>query len=282
MVEAFTYYAHREKLTVIGREQGVERLNRDALAIASEVADESGALLAGNVCNTNIWDPDSPGTRNAARAMFEEQVGWAVDAGVDFIIGETFEWVGEAMAALETIKAAGKHAVMTFSIVPHGTLFDADPVEGCRRLADAGADVVGFNCSYGPMTMLPLVERVRESVSCHVAALPVPYRTTDEHPSFFSFRNPDRPDLPDGNPFPTALDSYACDRHEMAGFARKAYNMGTRYIGVCCGAGPHHIRSIAEMLGRTPPASRYSPDMSKHASLGTDPIVTEAFRRYAD
>ena len=282
VVEAFTYYAHREKLTVIGREQGVERLNRDALAIASEVADESGALLAGNVCNTNIWDPDSPGTRNAARAMFEEQVGWAVDAGVDFIIGETFEWVGEAMAALETIKAAGKHAVMTFSIVPHGTLFDADPVEGCRRLADAGADVVGFNCSYGPMTMLPLVERVRESVSCHVAALPVPYRTTDEHPSFFSFRNPDRPDLPDGNPFPTALDSYACDRHEMAGFARKAYNMGTRYIGVCCGAGPHHIRSIAEMLGRTPPASRYSPDMSKHASLGTDPIVTEAFRRYAD
>ena len=282
VVEAFTYYAHREKLTVIGREQGVERLNRDALAIASEVADESGALLAGNVCNTNIWDPDSPGTRKAARAMFEEQVGWAVDAGVDFIIGETFEWVGEAMAALETIKAAGKHAVMTFSIVPHGTLFDADPVEGCRRLADAGADVVGFNCSYGPMTMLPLVERVRESVSCHVAALPVPYRTTDEHPSFFSFRNPDRSDLPDGNPFPTALDSYACDRHEMAGFARKAYDMGTRYIGVCCGAGPHHIRSIAEMLGRTPPASRYSPDMSKHASLGTDPIVTEAFRRYAD
>jgi len=282
VVEAFTYYAHREKLTVIGREQGVERLNRDALAIAAEVADESGALLAGNICNTNIWDPDSPGTRKAAHAMFEEQVGWAVDAGVDFIIGETFEWVGEAMAALETIKAAGKHAVITFSIVPHGTLFDADAVEGCRRLADAGADVVGFNCSYGPVTMLPLVERVRERVSCHVAALPVPYRTTDECPSFFSFRNPDRPDLPDGNPFPTALDSYACDRHEMAGFARKAYDMGTRYIGVCCGAGPHHIRSIAEMLGRTPPASRYSPDMSKHASLGTDPIVTEAFRRYAD
>ena len=184
VVEAFTYYAHREKLTVIGREQGVERLNRDALAIASEVADESGALLAGNVCNTNIWNPDSARSRKAARAMFEEQVGWAVDADADFVIGETFEWVGEAMAALETIKAAGKRAVITFSIVPHGTLFDADAVEGCRRLTDAGADVVGFNCSYGPATMLPLVEAVRENVSCHVAALPVPYRTTDEHPSF--------------------------------------------------------------------------------------------------
>ena len=147
VVEAFTYYAPREKLTVIGKEQGVERLNRDALAIAAEVADESGALLAGNICNTNIWNPDSARTRESARAMFEEQVGWAVDAGVDFIIGETFEWVGEAMAALETIKAAGKQAVITLSIVPHGTgtLFDAEAVEGCRRLADGGADVVGFN-----------------------------------------------------------------------------------------------------------------------------------------
>ena len=282
VVEAFTYYAHREKLTVIGKERGVERLNRDALAIASEVADESGALLAGNICNTNIWNPDSARTRNAARAMFEEQVGWAVDAGVDFVIGETFEWVGEAMAALETIKAADKQAVITFSIVPHGTLFDADAVDGCRRLADAGADVVGFNCSYGPGTMLPLVEAVRENVSCHVAALPVPYRTTEEHPSFFSFRDPDRDDLPGGDPFPTALDSYTCDRLEMARFARRVHDMDVRYIGVCCGAGPHHIRSIAEVLGRTPPASRYSPDMTKHASLGTDPIVTEASRRYAD
>lgn len=282
VVEAFTYYAHREKLTVIGQEKRVERLNRDALAIAAEVADESGALLAGNICNTNIWDPDRPKTQAAARAMFEEQVEWAVDANVDFIIGETFEWVGEAMAALETIQAAKKPAVMTFSIVPKRKVFDAGAVEACRRLADAGADVVGFNCSHGPATMLPLVKEVRAAVSCHVAALPVPYRTSEEEPSFFSFRNPERDDLPDGDPFPIALDPYACDRHEMAGFAREVYDMDVRYIGVCCGAGPHHIRSIAEILGRTPPASRYSPDMSKHASRGTDPVVTEAYRRYVD
>lgn len=282
VVEAFTYYAHREKLTVIGKEKLLERLNRDALAVAAEVADESGALLAGNICNTNIWEPDRPGTQRAARAMFEEQVGWAVDAGVDFVIGETFEWIGEAMAALETIKAADKLAVITFSIVPKGKLLDANAVEGCQRMADAGADVVGFNCSYGPATMLPLVEEVRASVSCHVAALPVPYRTTEEQPSFFSFRDPDRDYLPHGDPFPTALDPYACDRHEMASFARKVYDMDVRYIGVCCGAGPHHIRSIAQILGRTPPASRYSPDMSKHASRGTDPVITEAYRRYVD
>jgi len=44
---------------------------------------------------------------------------------------------------------------------------------------------------------------------------------------------------------------------------------------VCCGAGPHHIRSMAEALGRTPPASRYSADMSKHAFLGSDAKLLE-------
>ena len=53
VVEAFTYYAHREKLRIIGREADLEAINRQALAIAAEVAAESGALLAGDICNTN-------------------------------------------------------------------------------------------------------------------------------------------------------------------------------------------------------------------------------------
>src|SRR5919198_3189299 len=43
VVEAFTYYAHREKLRVIGREGDLERINRKALEIAREVADETGS-----------------------------------------------------------------------------------------------------------------------------------------------------------------------------------------------------------------------------------------------
>src|SRR5262245_38555083 len=54
VVEAFTYYAHREKLRIIGKEELLERLNRQALAIAKEVAEESDKLLAGDICNTNI------------------------------------------------------------------------------------------------------------------------------------------------------------------------------------------------------------------------------------
>ena len=58
VVEAFTYYAHREKLRVIGREDDLERINRRALEIAKEVSAESDALLAGNICNTNVWAGD--------------------------------------------------------------------------------------------------------------------------------------------------------------------------------------------------------------------------------
>src|SRR6202020_1853797 len=53
VVRPFTYYAHREKLRIIGKEDLLEPLNRNALALAVEVAPESGALSAGDLCNTN-------------------------------------------------------------------------------------------------------------------------------------------------------------------------------------------------------------------------------------
>src|SRR5690349_22833739 len=48
VVEALTYYAHREKLRVIGREQDLEPINRRALEIAHAVAHETGTLFAGD------------------------------------------------------------------------------------------------------------------------------------------------------------------------------------------------------------------------------------------
>jgi betaine-homocysteine S-methyltransferase len=122
---------------------------------------------------------------------------------------------------------------------------------------------------------------VVEAVSCPVAALPVPYRTTEQQPSFQSLRDPAWSDFPNERPFPTALDPFTCNRYEMADFARKALDAGARYVGVCCGAGPHHIRAVAEACGRRPAASRYTADMSKHAFLGTDPRVSKVNREYA-
>ena len=278
VVEALTYYAHREKLRVIGREGELEELNRAALQLGREVADESGTLLAGNISNTNAFLPDDAESKRRVREMFEEQVAWAVEARVDFVIGETLSWCEESLIALEVIKQAGLPSVITLAIHREPvTLEGFTPAEACRRLEAAGADVVGLNCIRGPATMLPLLRPIREAVSGHVAALPVPYRTRPEEPTFQSLRDP----LLDGRPFPTALDPFTCNRYELAEFGKAALELGVRYLGVCCGAGPHHIRSLAEAIGRTPPSSRYSPDMSKHAFLGTDPAVRPEYQEYA-
>lgn len=282
VVEAFTYYAHREKLRLIGRGEQLESLNRTALAIAGEVAGESGALLAGNLSNTNVYGDDDA-SREAVRAMFEEQVAWAVDAGVDYIIAETFNRLHEALLALEVMKESGLPTVVTLEINRHGrTREGIEPDEACARLEAAGADVVGLNCARGPRTMLPLLERIRHAVKGHVAALPVPYRTTDEEPTMQSLRDPGHPEREESGerPFPTGLDPFVCTRYEVAEFGRRAHELGIGYIGLCCGAGPHHVRSLAEALGRTPPASRYSPDMSKHVYLGTDPSLRAENREY--
>jgi betaine-homocysteine S-methyltransferase len=198
------------------------------------------------------------------------------------VIGETFSWGEEALIALGVIKKAGLPAVITLAIHQEPETREGWPPEdACKRLEDAGAAVVGLNCIRGPRTLLPLLERIRETVQGHVAALPVPYRTTEEQPSFQSLRDPDCDCLPDDRPFPTALDPFTCNRYELAKFGREAYELGIQYLGVCCGAGPHHIRSLSEALGRQPAASRYTVDMSKHAFLGTDPSLKAENQQYA-
>jgi betaine-homocysteine S-methyltransferase len=72
-----------------------------------------------------------------------------------------------------------------------------------------------------------------------------------------------------------------CTREELSEFAAAALALGVRYLGICCGAAPHHIRAVAEAAGHTPPASRYSPDMSRHSFLGTAPGVTPSYQDYA-
>jgi methionine synthase I (cobalamin-dependent) len=282
VVEAFTYYGHREKLKVIGKEEILEPLNRQALEIAKGVAREHGCLFAGNICNTNIFDPKDPDSTGLVRRAFEEQVAWAQDAGCDFIIGETYTFHGEAELALEAIKAAGLPAVVTFALHREGRTPEGyDMAEACARLEQKGADVVGMNCIRGPASMLPEIERIRAAVACHVAALPVPYRTSAGAPGFHHLRDDGCACIPGGRPFPTALDPFTCNRYEMGAFAEAAHDLGVRYLGICCGAGPHHIRAVAEALGRTPEASRYSPDMSRHAFYGTDERVKQSYKDLA-
>jgi len=116
---ALTYYAHREKLRDVGREGDLEAMNRQAVRIARQVARESsaggGALVAGNVCNTWAYDPEDPATVATVRAMYAEQLGWAADEGVDFVISETNDYLGEALIALEVIQDLGLPAMVTMA-----------------------------------------------------------------------------------------------------------------------------------------------------------------------
>src|SRR6266571_4720405 len=43
-------------------------------------------------------------TSSIVRAMYEEQLSWAVEEGIDFVIAETNDYLGEALIALEVIK----------------------------------------------------------------------------------------------------------------------------------------------------------------------------------
>ncbi|MGH3348151.1 MAG: homocysteine S-methyltransferase family protein [Nocardioides sp.] len=283
VVESLTYYAHREKLRAVGRDGMLEEMNRSALRLGREVAEESGTLLAGNVCNTNLYDPDDSGSHGPSRAMFEEQVGWAAEEGVDYVIGETFRYAEEALIALEVIRDAGLTAVITLAVGQEPTTREGwSLTDACRRLADAGADVVGLNCIRGPATMLPLLSDIVGAVGVPVAALPVPYRTTPDQPTFQSLREDGSTLLGDTMPFPTALDPFVCNRYEVADFAARARADGVTYLGLCCGAGPHHVRGLAEALGRRPAASRYSEDMSRHAFFGDAPGVREHNQDYRE
>lgn len=262
---ALTYYAHREKLKDVGRENDLELMNRQAVRLANEIAREGDALVAGNICNTWAYDPHNVNeSSKIVRAMYEEQLGWAVEEGIDFVISETNDYLGESLIALEVIKQLKLPAMVTLaSVQPTQTRDGYDYVEACKILADHGADIVGLNCDRGPESMLPLIEKIRTVVSCYVAAQPVPYRTNVRYPTFESLRTAS------GNQaFPLQLEPFLCNRFEMAAFARKAQAIGVNYIGICCGGAPHYVRAMAEAMGRTVPASKYSPAMELHPVLG--------------
>ena len=275
---ALTYYAHQEKLRAVGRGDDLEPMNRQAVRIANEIAAERGALVAGNICNTWSYDPKDPEASGAVvRAQYEQQLGWAVEEGVDFVIAETNDYLGEALIGLEVCQELGLPAMVTFASVQPSTTYDGyDYVEACRIAADRGATIVGLNCSRGPETMLPLLERIRAAVDVAVAAQPVPYRTSPAVPAFESLTSPDGL-----HAFPIALEPFQCTRFEMAEFAVRARDVGVDYIGICCGAGPHHVRAMAEALGRATPASRYSPAIDMHPVLGVPTSRTEVMGGWA-
>jgi betaine-homocysteine S-methyltransferase len=274
VLQALTYYAHEEKLKEIGKEGALAEINAAAVHIAHQVADEYGCLVAGNLANTWVYDPADPASHKETRRQFDQQIEHQSTHGVDFFIAETLEYLGEAKIALEAIKAAGKPAMITLGFkyqdrTPEGVVLE----EAFKELENAGADIVGLNCFRDPERMMPLAIRVRQAVSCFVATQPVAYRCSEERP-YFQIQ-----EFHGRIAFPLELDPFVLTRFEMASYAMKAKENGINYIGGCCGTAPHHIRAMAEALGRIVPNSKYSPQLDLHPIIGSQEHIKERDER---
>jgi len=289
VVQAFTYNGHREKMRVIGKEELLEPLNRSALKIAKKVAQNplgnEHNLMAGNISNSNIWKQDDKKLQLEVEKMFNEMVDWALDEGADMLIGETFYYAEEAYKALKVMRQTGLPSVITIAPMGENIMRDGiSIVDTCKELEQQGGEVVGMNCHRGPATMMPYIKEIRKAVKCHVAALPINYRTTNENPTFLNL--PDNNDCecpsPHKRPFPTALDPMQCNRYEIGNFAKEAFNMGVNYLGVCCGANPMLIREVAEAVGLKVPASKYRENMANHYMFGTNKRIPKHIKDYQD
>jgi len=245
VLQALTFYASRDKLATVGMGERVAELNRAAVRIAKQAAGDR-CLVAGNLSLTWMYQPNDKAAADRVRKTFDEQLDVQVAEGVDFIIGETFSFLGEALLAVEQAKKTKLPVMVTVCFENEDITTDGKTAaEVARALADAGADVVGINCLRSPEHTLPLMAEMRKAVPGYIGCQPVAYRTTHTHRDFTS--------LP---AFPDQLEPYQLTRREMAEYAVKARELGVNYIGACCGAVATHIREMARALGKIPADDR--------------------------
>jgi betaine-homocysteine S-methyltransferase len=239
VLQSLTFYASRDKLATVGMGDRVEELNRAAVRIARQAAGNR-CLVAGNISLTWMYEPNDKPAADRVRKTFDEQLDVQISEGVDFIIGETFSWLGEALLAVERAKRTNLPVMVTMSFENEDVTPDGKSAADCARaLVDAGADIVGLNCLRSPEYTLPLAKEMRRAVKGYIACQPVAYRTTHDRRDFTS--------LP---AFPDQLDPLQLSRREMADYATKARDLGVNYIGACCGAVASHIREMARALGK--------------------------------
>src|ERR1700751_1285707 len=242
VLQSLTFYASRDKLATVGLGDRVEELNRAAVRIARQAAGNR-CLVAGNISLTWMYEPNDKPAADCVRKTFDDQLDVQISEGVDFIIGETFSWLGEALLAVERAKRTNLPVMVTMSFENQDVTPDGKSAADCATaLGDAGADIVGLNCLRSPEYTLPLAAEMRRAVKAYIACQPVAYRTTHDHRDFTS--------LP---AFHDQLAPYQLSRREMADYATKARDLGVNYIGACCGAVASHIREMAPAPGQKPP-----------------------------
>ena len=225
VLQALTFFGTREKLNRAGYGAETENINAAAVKLAKEIAGGQ-ALVAGSVSRTQLTEREGMESLGKSRDHIAEQIRLLKDAGVDFLILETFFHLAEMKVALECAAAAGLPAVATMSFRPLITKCTDGhtPAECAKVMADLGAIAVGANCEQDPKRMLPLLREMRAATTVPIAAQPAAFHTTDACHSFTR--------LP---AFPDDLETIQVSRNEFIEFGKLARNEGIGYLGGCCG-----------------------------------------------
>jgi betaine-homocysteine S-methyltransferase len=241
VLQALTFFGTREKLNRAGYGGQTEAINVAAVRIAREVAGSS-ALVAGSVSRTQLFEREGPSSADHIRDLITEQIRLLADAGVDFLILETFFHLQEMLIAIECAQASSLPIVATMTFRPKLTECSDghSPAECARAMVDAGAHVVGVNCEQEPDRILAITREMRNAVNVPIAAQPAAFRTTDATPCFTRL-----PEFPDG------LESIQLPRNAFERFASRARSEGIQYLGGCCGCNAAYIRGLPRGLAES-------------------------------
>ncbi|KAK3733619.1 hypothetical protein QZH41_016401, partial [Actinostola sp. cb2023] len=281
VMQTYNFYASEDKLQNRANEAakyGLKEINESACRLAREVANRGDALVAGGICLTPSYMAGRG--KEACQSEFQKQVDILVQNKVDFLIGETFNHVEEAVWATEVCKSSGLPVAMCLNFHKRGD-FDGVPLADCAvQIAQAGADIIGYNCHSGPDIALDSIRIMKEGldkagIKKHLLVQPLGYHTPDIAKNGIV-------SLPE---FPLALEPRTLTRFDVQKYAREAYNLGVRYIGGCCGFEAYHIRAIAEELseerGKLPAASTKHGMWGENLRQHTEPCVrARACRSY--
>jgi homocysteine S-methyltransferase len=230
MVETNTFGANSFRLARHSLADKVRDINRAGARLAREAAKSFDVWVAGSVgpLGTRI-EPLGKTSYQEARDAFREQIETLVESGVDLLILETFGYLEEIRQAIRAARevAPSLPLIAQVTIDEDGNCLDgSDPETFAPKLTEWGADVIGCNCSVGPVAMLDAIERVRAVTSLPLAAQP----------------NAGIPRSVDGR------NIYLCSPEYMASYARKFVAAGVRVVGGCCGTTPEHIRTMKAAL----------------------------------
>src|SRR5579864_5606298 len=233
IIETNTFGANPFRLARHGFIDRVHEINIAGARLAREEAKSFDAWVAGSVgpLGTRI-EPLGKTAYDEARAAFVAQIAALVEGGVDLIMLETFGYLEELHQAIEAAREVNPKipVIAQVTIDDDGNCLDgSDPESFAARLTDWGADVIGCNCSVGPVAMLEAIERVRRATSLPLSAQP----------------NAGMPRNVEGR------NIYLCSPEYMASYARKFVAAGVRFVGGCCGTTPEHIRVMKSAIRAT-------------------------------